>query len=111
MYTDCAFVCDWESGVLDVNLTAYAENLVAQYGISATSNIPGNSGVDIGPKKDGKPGGDVEFPPYRPLVSNLMWLSVMTRPDIANALRACARHNSHNPSPRTGRRSCRSPRM
>ncbi|CAN0412155.1 unnamed protein product, partial [Ascophyllum nodosum] len=28
-----------------------------------------------------------------------MWLSVMTRPDIANALRACARH-SHNPSPR-----------
>ena len=28
-----------------------------------------------------------------------MWLSVMTRPDIANALRACVRH-SHNPSPR-----------
>ena len=29
-----------------------------------------------------------------------MWLSLMTRPDIANnALRACARH-SHNPSPR-----------
>ena len=28
-----------------------------------------------------------------------MGLSVMTRPDIANALRACARH-SHNPSPR-----------
>ena len=28
-----------------------------------------------------------------------MWLSVMIRPDISNALRACARH-SHNPSPR-----------
>ena len=28
-----------------------------------------------------------------------MWLSVMIRSDIANALRACARH-SHNPSPR-----------
>ena len=28
-----------------------------------------------------------------------MWLSIMTRPDIANALRACARQ-SHNPSPR-----------
>ena len=28
-----------------------------------------------------------------------MWLSVMTRPDITNALRACARH-SHNLSPR-----------
>ena len=39
------------------------------------------------------------FPQYRALVGSLMWLSVMTRPDIANALRACARH-SHNPSPR-----------
>ena len=28
-----------------------------------------------------------------------MWLSVITRPDIANALHACARH-SHKPSPR-----------
>ncbi|CAM9549949.1 unnamed protein product, partial [Ascophyllum nodosum] len=28
-----------------------------------------------------------------------MWLLVMTRPDIANALHACSRH-SHNPSPR-----------
>ena len=28
-----------------------------------------------------------------------MWLSVMTTPDIANALRVCARH-SHNLSPR-----------
>ncbi|CAM9682891.1 unnamed protein product, partial [Ascophyllum nodosum] len=36
---------------------------------------------------------------YRALVGSLTWLSVMTRPDIAIALRACARH-SHNPSPR-----------
>ncbi|CAN0238401.1 unnamed protein product, partial [Ascophyllum nodosum] len=28
-----------------------------------------------------------------------MWLSIITSPDTANALRACARH-SHNPSPR-----------
>ena len=32
-------------------------------------------------------------------VGRLMWSSVMTRPDIANALRACARH-SHKSSPR-----------
>ena len=99
MYTGCAFVRDWESGVLEMNQTAYAENLVAQYGISATSNIPGSPGVDLGPRKDGEQGGNDEFPLYRPLVGSLMWLSVMTRPDIANALRACARH-SHNPSPR-----------
>ena len=48
MYTGCAFVRDWESGVLEMNQTAYyAENLAAQYGIPATSNIPGSPGVDL----------------------------------------------------------------
>lgn len=37
--------------------------------------------------------------PKRPLAETLMWLSIMTRPDIANAVRACARL-SHNPSPK-----------
>ena len=45
------------------------------------------------------PGVIVNFPCTDSLVGSLMWLSVMTRPDIANALRACARH-SHNPSAR-----------
>ena len=99
MYTGCVSVRDWESGVLEMNQTAYAENLVAQYGISATSNIPGSQGVDVGPGKDGELGDNNEFPLYRPLAGNLMWLSVMTRPGIADALRACARH-SRNTSPR-----------
>ena len=99
MYTGCAFVRDCKSGVLEMNQTAYTENLVAQYGISATSNIPGSPGVDLDPREDGELGADEEFPLYRSLVGSLMWLSVMTRPDVANALRACARH-SHNPIPR-----------
>ena len=32
MYTGCAFVRDLESGVLEMDQTAHAENLVAQYG-------------------------------------------------------------------------------
>ena len=99
MYSGCAFVRDWESCVLEMNQTVYAENLVVQYGISATSNIPGSPDVDLGLRKDGEPGGIYEFPLYRPLIDNLMWLSVMMRPDIANALRACTRH-SHDPSAR-----------
>ena len=82
-----------------MNQTSFAENLVAQYGIFAKSQIPGSPGVDLGPRRKGEPGYIEEFPQYRALVGSLMWLSVMTRPDIANALRACARH-SHNPSPR-----------
>ena len=97
MYTGCAFVRDLESDVLEMNQTALAETLMAQYKISATFNIPGSPGVDLSPRKDGEPGGNEEFPQYRPLVGSLMWLSVMTKPDIANALRACAKHN-HDPS-------------
>ena len=54
MYTGRAFVRDWESGMLEMNQTAYAENLVAQYGIPATSNIPGSPGVDLGSRKEGE---------------------------------------------------------
>ena len=82
-----------------MNQTAFAKNMVQQYNISATSNIPESPGVDLGPRKDGEPGGNEEFLKYRALVGSLMWLSIMTRPDITNALRACPRH-SHNPSPR-----------
>ena len=71
--------------------------MVAQYGISATSYIPRSSGVDLGSRKDGELGGNNKFPLYRPLLGSLMRLSVMTRSDIANALRAFVRH-SHDPS-------------
>ena len=56
-YAGSAFVRDWKSGVLKMNQTAHAENLVAQYGISATLNIPGSPRVDLGPRKDGETGG------------------------------------------------------
>lgn len=64
-----------------------------------TSNIPASPGVDLCSRKDGEPGGNERFPHYRPLVGILTWLSIMTRPDIANALRACTRY-SNNLSPR-----------
>ena len=47
---------------MEVNQTAYAENLVAQHGIETTANIPGSPGVDLGPRKEGGPGGNDEFP-------------------------------------------------
>ena len=85
--------------MLQVNQTAFVENLVSQYKVSTTSDIPVSPGIDLGPRKEDEPGGSEEFPQYRALVGSLMWLSVMTRPDIANALRACARQ-SHNPCAR-----------
>ncbi|CAN0337982.1 unnamed protein product, partial [Ascophyllum nodosum] len=99
MYTGCAFERDWDNVILEMNQTAYAKNMVEQYNISATSNIPESPGVHVWLKQNGEPEGNEEFPKYRALAGSLMWLPVMTRPDIASALRACARH-SNNPSPR-----------
>ena len=99
MYTGCAFERDWDNGILEINQTAFVINMVERCNTSTTSNIPGSPGVDLGPRKDGEPGGNEEFPKNRSLIGSLMWLSVMARPDIANALRACSRH-SHNPSRR-----------
>ena len=93
MHTGCAFERDWDNEVLEMNQTAFVKNMVEQYNISGTSNISGSPGVDLGPRKDGESGDNDKFPKYRALVGSLMWLSVMTRPDIANALRACARHS------------------
>ncbi|CAN0391313.1 unnamed protein product, partial [Ascophyllum nodosum] len=91
MYTGCVFERDWDNGILDINQTAFAISMVEQYNISTTSNIPGSP--------DREPGGNEDIPKCRSLVGSLMWLSVMTQPDIANALRAYSRRN-HNPSPR-----------
>ena len=95
MYTGCAFERDWDNGVLEMNQTTFAKTMVEQYSILTTPNNPGSPGVDLGPNKDGESGGNEKFPKYRALVGSLMWLSVMTRPDIVNVLRACTRH-SHN---------------
>ena len=66
MFTGCVFVWDWESGVPEMNQTAFAETLMAQYELSVTYNIPGSPGVDLGPRKDGEPGGNEEFPNIDP---------------------------------------------
>ena len=50
IYTGCAFVWDWEFGVLEIKQTEFAENLMAQNLVHATSNVPGSRGVDLGPK-------------------------------------------------------------
>ena len=55
--------------------------------------IPANPLNELGPRTEDDPGGKW---PYREAVGNLLWLSNMTLPDIANAVRVAARH-SHNP--------------
>ena len=70
MNTGYAFERDWDNGILEMNQTAFAKNMVEQHNISATSNIPGSPGVDLRPRKDGEPGG------MRNFRSTALWLGV-----------------------------------
>ena len=56
MYTGCVFERDWDNGILEMNQTAFTKNMVEQYNIFATSNIPGSPRVDLGPRKMASPG-------------------------------------------------------
>ena len=79
----------------------FAENIMTQHGITTVFNVSASPGpgVDLGPRGEGETGRNEEFIDYHALVGSLMCMSVMMRPDIANALRTCARH-SHNPTAR-----------
>lgn len=74
MYTGCAFSKDWKSGVLEVKHTAYAENLVVQYGIEMAATILGSPVVDRpkSPRKEGEPGGGQCVSLYRSMIGSLM---------------------------------------
>ena len=95
-YTGCAFKRDWELGTLEITQKAFIESMLIRFGINSSSNLPVTPGVELGPKKEAESKGDW---PCREAAGSLMWLSTMTRPDIANAVRAVARH-SDNPTER-----------
>ena len=60
------------------------------------SDLPASQSVDLGPRKNDEPVCDK---PVRVAVGSLIWLSGMTRPDIANTVRAVARQ-AHDPAER-----------
>ena len=100
MYTGCPFERDWENGILDIYQKAFAENMMTQYGITTGSSIPASNGEDLRPRAEGESGGNEEFADYHAFcVGGPILMSVMTRQDIVNALRPCARH-SHTPTVR-----------
>ena len=71
MCTGCVFERDWDNGILEMNQTVFAENMVEQYNISATSNIPRSPGVDLlGQAKMASPG------VMRNFRSTALWLRV-----------------------------------
>ena len=60
---------------------------MARFNVYTTSDTAASPGADLGLKRDDESGRDW---PVKEAVGSLPWLSVMTRPDITNAVRAVA---------------------
>ena len=95
-YLGCAFERDRKGGVLRASQRAFIESVVSRYGVEAVSDLPASQSADLGPRRDDEPVCDK---PVRATVCSLIWLGGMTRPDIANAVRAVARQ-AHDPAER-----------
>ncbi|CAM9505654.1 unnamed protein product, partial [Sphacelaria rigidula] len=89
----CAVDRDWDRGTLSVTQTSFTDTLLKRLEVRGYSEIPASVSVKLGPTT----GEDKKVDrPYRNAVGGLMWLATVTRPDIANSVRALARH-SHDP--------------
>ena len=95
-YLGCAFERDRMEGVMKMTQTAFKDSLVNRSDIQYETQTPASVEFDLGPIRTHEKGSDW---PYKQAVGGLLWISGMTRPDIASAVRAVARH-AHNPPAR-----------
>ena len=79
---------DVELGTMKLSQEAHVESLMKPFDVQSISDSLASSGADLGPKQDDEPEGDWSV---REAVGSLMWLSIMTQPDITNAVRDVAR--------------------
>ena len=95
-YLGYAFERDRKGEVLRASQRAFMESVVNRYGADAVSDLPASQSADLGPRRNDEP---VYDKPVRAAFGSLIWLGGMTRPDIANAVRAVARQ-AHDPAER-----------
>ena len=102
-YLGYAFERDKAGGVLPMSQRAFIESVASRYGVNTVSRLPASQSADLGPRREGEP---VCNKPVRAAVGSLIWVGGMTRPDIANAVRAVVRQ-AHDPAERRWRGVCK----
>ena len=72
------------------------DKLVERFGVTTSCRSPSTPSLSVRAKEVTEESFDG---PFRQLVGGLIWISFMTRPDIADAVRQVARQ-AHDPAPR-----------
>ena len=87
-YIGCASERDRKEGVFRASQRAFIESVVSRYRVDAVSDLPASRSADLDPRRNDE---QVCDKPVCAAVGSLIWLGGMTRPDIANAVRAVVR--------------------
>ena len=89
LYGGCHCTREWEMGTLTISQKTFADELVKKVCVTSTKSVPLRVGVKVEKFDEDE---RVENWPFRELLGSLIWLSLPTRPDISNAVRALPRY-------------------
>ena len=85
----CAFERDKTEGIMGMTQTASVDSLIGRFDIRYETQTPASVEFGLGPKRIYEKKGGW---PYKQAVGGLLWISGMTQPDIASAVRDVTRH-------------------
>ena len=90
-FTGCTITQDTEKGLTSISQKTFIETFARRFDVTATSPYFASPCANSGARVEGESGGTW---PYKEAVGGLVWLVVMSRPDITNAVRAVSRHSN-----------------
>ena len=86
-YGGCRYSKGLKRGILTISQQSFAEDLVKKFCVASVQSVPLRVGVKLEEFDEDE---ETESWPFRELVGGLMWLAILTRPDISNAVRSVA---------------------